>query len=174
MMISPLIRAALMVRDMERSLRFYRDLLGLTEVHLPAVDLSATISWRLLGWPAPAALRATILKAPGAAGSGPNYGMLGLFEVPASPAGETAATRSGLEAGESAVVFYCADMARILAELGNYGGRIIGGPATFAVAGSTIRPVTEIILRDPDGFAVNLIETDPARAYETAPVAIGG
>jgi catechol 2,3-dioxygenase-like lactoylglutathione lyase family enzyme len=167
-LISPLIRSALMVRDLGRSLRFYRDLLGLSEIHLPLVDLSATNSWRLLGWPAPSAVRATILKAPG-----PNYGMLGLFEIGAPPNDETPPRRDGIELGESVIVFYCTNMDEILAGLERHGGRVIGGPAVFEVAGSDIRPVTEIILRDPDGFAVNLIETDPATAYQDKPVDIG-
>jgi catechol 2,3-dioxygenase-like lactoylglutathione lyase family enzyme len=167
-MISPLIRTALMVRDLNRSLRFYRDLLGLTETHLPPVDLAATTSWKLLGWNAPGPLRATILKVPG-----PNFGMLGLFETAHSSSNSTAGARHGMEIGESAIVFYCTNLEEILGRLDDFGGRIVGGPEIFSVAGSDIRPVCEVILRDPDGFAVNLIQTDPKLAYEEKPVRFG-
>ena len=166
--ISPLVRAALMVRDLERSRRFYQELLGLAEHYLPATDLTATIAWKLLGLPAGTPYRGTILKVPG-----PNYGMVGLFEIAAGCTSELVPPRERIALGESILVFYCADLARVLADLERYGGRLLAPPQRFEIAGSDAPPITEVIVRDPDGFAVSLNDASPALAFDDAPVSLG-
>ncbi len=161
--ISPLVRCALMVRSLDRSRRFYKEFLGLTETFLPPSDMSATAAPGLLKLPPNTSLRATILKVPG-----PNYGMLGLFEI-----GEERPDpvhRNRIELGETVLVFRCSDVKKKLARLEEFGGRLVSSPATFHLPGASFAPLTETILRDPDGFAINLIQADPSVAYDSTPV----
>jgi catechol 2,3-dioxygenase-like lactoylglutathione lyase family enzyme len=161
--ISPLVRCALMVRSLDRSRRFYKEFLGLTETFLPPSDLSASAAPGLLKLPPNTSLRATILKAPG-----PNFGMVGLFEIGEERADP--AHRNRIEIGETVLVFRCSDVPGKLARLEEFGGRLVSSPATFHLPGASFAPLTEAILRDPDGYAINLIETSPALAYDDTPV----
>jgi len=73
---SPLIRTALMVRDLARSRAFYESVLDLQGVYLDA-DLTQTISWKLLGSRPDARLRALILKPRLIGGRpAPDFGMI--------------------------------------------------------------------------------------------------
>jgi catechol 2,3-dioxygenase-like lactoylglutathione lyase family enzyme len=166
--VSPLVRTALFVSDLTRSVRFYRDFLGLEAQYLNVTDLSASSAMRLLRFPETARMRATILKAPG-----PNYGMIGLFELTGVPRREVRGPRTHPLVGESVLVFYCADVPGKLTRLEEFGGMLLAPAAKFHLPGASFAPVTEVVFRDPDGFAVNLIEAPISQAYDTAPVSFG-
>lgn len=166
--VSPLVRTALFVSDLARSVRFYRDFLGLESQYLDITDLSASSAMRLLRFPETAHMRATILKAPG-----PNYGMVGLFELTGVPRREASDPHPHPLIGESVLVFYCADVPAKLSRLEEFGGTLLAPAAKFHLPGASFEPVTEVVFRDPDGFAVNLIEAPLATAYDTAPVHFG-
>ena len=61
-MISPMVRTAIFVRDLEGSTRFYREVLGLEEIWYEG-ELTEGNAHELLGMPAGSATRARILKA---------------------------------------------------------------------------------------------------------------
>ncbi len=160
-MASPLIRTALMVRDLARSRPFYEAVLGLRGLYLDA-DLTATVSWKLLGLPRGTPVRAVILKA-AQIGSrdAPDFGMLGLFEL-----GEAATPcpplPDSVRFGEPILVFYVGDLAAALRAVLSHGGSVLSGPEQFRLPGVLVQ---EAIVRDPDGIAINLVEADEAIAW---------
>ena len=88
---SPLVRSALIVRDLDRSRRFYEGVIGLTAVYLEA-DLTQTITWKLFNSAQDQPTRCVILKPPHIDGrAAPDFGMLGLFEVSDQAIGKTRA-----------------------------------------------------------------------------------
>lgn len=154
--VSPLIRAAVFVTDLDRSVAFYRDLLGYEEVYFSG-KLDDPAANALLGMPPTSCTRATILKH-----AGPSFGMLGLFEVtrPAPPKLEESA--QGCRIGQVCMVFYCADLGETCAKLAAYGARIICEPRLLDVGGRrTGSPAREMTFLGPDGEMLNFIERDP-------------
>lgn len=166
--VSALVRTALLVSDLARSTRFYKDFLGLREHYLGPIDLSRSTALSMLALPQTASLNALILKAPG-----PNFGMIGLFELKGSAQTALPAQRDSVRVGESILVLYCADIGEKLTHLASFGGRLIAPPGVFHIAGASFDPVKEVVFRDPDGFAVNLIEAPLSTAQDHNPVRVG-
>ncbi len=154
--LSPMVRTALFVRDLEASTRFYRDLLGLDECWYEG-DLSDGNAHQLLGMPAGTVVRARILKAPG-----PAWGMVGLFELRDPQPTPVARDTARANIGECCLVFYCAELAPVVAQLEAAGYRILCPPLTLRLAGRDRQ--RELCCRDPDGIMINLIEWDPDEA----------
>ncbi len=148
---SPLVRAALMVRNLERSRDFYMTVVGLTQEYFVG-DLSGTAAVEIIGVPRKSSIKSAILKAPGV-----DYGMIALYEIDASiPAVKP--REGGLSIGETTLVFYTENIQRAIDS-----AKVNGG--------STATPLQildghkEIIMRDPDGVAINLIERSISEAY---------
>jgi catechol 2,3-dioxygenase-like lactoylglutathione lyase family enzyme len=161
-MSSPLIRSALMVRDLNQSRRFYEAVIGLTAAYLDA-DLSSTIAWKLLGVSEGSGVRCVILKPPEIAGKpAPNFGMVGLFELDDSDLSELSRRTDGIVFGEAVLVFYIEDMARCLDLVKSHGGQVLTGPEEFRIPNAR---ASEAIVRDPDGVAINLVEASDAVAW---------
>ncbi len=162
-MASPLIRTALMVRDLARSRPFYEAVLDLRGVYLDA-DLTQTVSWKLLGLPPGTPVRAVILKAAQIEGrAAPDFGMVGLFEL-GSAAAPCPPRPDGVRFGEPILVFYVPDLPAALRAVQAHGGSLLSGPERFRLPGVDI---DEAIVRDPDGVAINLVETAEALAWTT-------
>lgn len=160
---SPLIRSALMVRNLDRSRRFYEDVLGLTRALLEA-DLTDTIAWKLLGVSANSSVRCAILKPDGIGGRpAPSFGMIGLFELSDSKIGELPQRKDGVVYGESILVFYVENLANSLALTIARGGTILNGPEEFKLPHVQ---AMEAIVRDPDGIAINLVEAPESAAWK--------
>lgn len=160
---SPLIRTALMVRDLEKSRAFYESVLGLRGVYLDA-DLSATISWKLLGVPPGTRLHAVILKPVEIAGRpAPDFGMLGLFKLSDAPPPSPTLPGS-VRYGEPVLVYYVGDMEAALRAAVQHGGHVLSGPERFKLPDLGV-DVAEAIVRDPDGVAVNLVQTSESLAW---------
>ena len=157
-----MVRAALMVRDLDRASAFYRAL-GLTEVYYEGV-LDGASSSAALHVPASVIVRCCILKRPDTA----NFGMIGLFEIAnppldAMPAAMTLAPRLG----EVVVVFYVDNIDHALARAKVAGASMTAAPTLFQMPHRSQR---EVLLRDPDGVLVNLIERDPDEQFRTVSV----
>ncbi len=149
---SALIRTTLFVEDLEVSTRFYRSL-GLDEVYYEGLldDPSAST---ILGFEEHWPYQVRILKRPG-----PNFGMIGLFTLdPRHPAEGIPPGDGPARRGEAALVFYVPSVAQTVSALRGLGARWCGQPHVFRLPH---RAQTEICLRDPDGFLINLVETDP-------------
>jgi catechol 2,3-dioxygenase-like lactoylglutathione lyase family enzyme len=149
---SPLIRTALMVRNLEASRAFYAAVVGLTQVFFEG-DMTGSTAAHIIGVRTDSSIRAVIVKAPGV-----DYGMLGLFEL--SPDTPSLPRREGgLQLGETALVFYVEDLDHALAAVSERGGHIATPLQIF-------NKRREIAVRDPDGVAVNLIERAVSEAYQ--------
>ena len=160
---SPLIRTALMVRDLDRSRAFYEAVIPLRGVYLDA-DLTSTISWRLLGVPEGTGLHAVILKPVEIAGRpAPDFGMLGLFALADAPP-PVEPQRGSVRYGEPVLVFYVRDIEASMRAAVEHGGTVLSGPERFWIPGMDV-DVAEAILRDPDGVAVNLVQTPEALSW---------
>lgn len=150
--ISPLVRSALMVADLDRSTRFYREVLGLDETWY-AGELSNGNAHQLLGMPAGCLTRACILKAPG-----PAWGMIGLFEISAPAPTPVTLDSQRINQGETCLVFYHADLDVVLSSLEIQHLPILCSPLMLIVDGQPRQ--REMTFRDPDGVLINLIEWD--------------
>ncbi len=151
-MISPMVRSALMVADLERSTQFYREVLGLDETWY-AGELSDGNAHQLLGMPAGSLTRACILKAPG-----PAWGMLGLFEISAPRPTPVKLDSQRINQGETCLVFYHADLDQVRSALEQQKLPILCPPLMLVVDGQARQ--REMTFRDPDGVLINLIEWD--------------
>ena len=149
--VSALVRAALIVGDLDRSSAFYRDLLGLSEVYFDG-DLTDPAATRLLGVRPDHKVRARIFQAPG-----PSFGMVGLFEVTPRPA-PVEKRNDGANVGEAILVFYAADLDLLVERLEAGGHTIICPPIHLQVTPTSGQ--REMTCADPDGVLVNLIESD--------------
>jgi catechol 2,3-dioxygenase-like lactoylglutathione lyase family enzyme len=149
----PLRRAAIIVRDLDRSLTLYRDVLGLTLFKEAAADQHAVL-FRLLGL-APAKARFAILQ--GAADGTPSeLGMLGLFEVSDPMPGVLRRPDHSVRVGEVALVFLTPAVDSVAARVAALGLSIVCPPTRFEVPGGGL--AREMTFRDFDGALVNMIQ----------------
>jgi catechol 2,3-dioxygenase-like lactoylglutathione lyase family enzyme len=152
MRVSAMVRAALFVQDMERSTRFYRDILGLSEVYFDST-LDQPVIPQLLGVDPSTITRARILQVPG-----PSFGMVGLFELMPRP--EPIRKVPGKpNVGEVALVFYCADIDTLVSRLELEGVTWVCRPVPYVSAKHGFAQ-REMSFYDPDGVFVNIIERD--------------
>lgn len=157
---SPLIRAALIVRDVETAAQFYEQVFGFEHVYYQG-SLDTQAAARVIGAPEGTVLKCKIIR-----GNSPNFGMIGLFEM--IPDNSTAIKNAGgLKAGEIALVFYCFDVAAVMAKAISLGATAICLPTPFEMPHES---QLEASFRDPNGFFVNIVERDPERAFDTQPV----
>lgn len=154
--VSPLIRAAVFVADLEKSLAFYKDILNLEQVFFSG-DLEGPVVSDLLGMPGTSYTRAIILKQPG-----PNFGMVGLFEVtrPAPP--PVGKAHEGCHVGEICMVFHCSDLREVCEKLARHDATLISAPQRLKIDGLPGEGYREMTFSGPDGEMLNLIERDPA------------
>ncbi len=155
--VSQMVRAALMVSDLERARDFYEDVLGLTEVYSAGTAVGGNM-YALMGVPETVTTRACVLQIPGK----PSYGMVGLFEVkqPAPPALPRVGT--GCNIGEMLMVFYCEDLDEITRKMNQRGLPIVAGPIPLRIRGHVKQ--REMTICGYDGEKINLIEWKVAKA----------
>ncbi len=166
-LVSPLIRAALFVSSLERATTFY-EMLGLTEIYYEGA-LDPASANAVLARPHTGATRCRILKTPAGADTGPapNFGMVGLFQLDDPAPEPIARSDDHIRQGEVALVFYIGDrLDAVLAQAEAAGARRLTDPVLFEMPHATQR---EILMRDPDGVLINLIERPPSRAWQTEP-----
>jgi len=159
--ISALVRTAVMVRDLQTSSAFYREVLGLVEQRF-AGTIEDPRAAKLLGLAPDVRLHAEILKA-----EGPPFGMIGLFQIDPQP-DTPPPPQGGSRVGETCLVFYADDLNAIAARLAAGNHEIISPATEISVhAGHSSR---EMVFRDPDGVLINCIERDPKAIWEGYPV----
>ena len=139
-------RTTLIVRDADRSLAFYRDVLGLTvwyddEIVLGGVTLPVGARGDRT--------RLVIMRA-----DDPVIGMIGLlqFTAPPLPAPET--ERATLGIGDVVFVMQTDDVEAVYARLQQWGARVQAPPHAFEVRGADgawLR-MTTLSFWDPDGY----------------------
>ncbi len=158
--ISPLVRTAIIVTNLERSMAFYRDVLGIPEVYHQGLLTDDSVS-RLLGMPSGTQTRYAIVK-----GAGPALGMVGLFEIGNHTPPALDHPTAGLSRGETCLVFYHANLAELTQKL-KAGGHTIVCPAV-PLKISDDYTSSEMTFRDPDGVMINCIEKDPGTVWNEA------
>ena len=155
--ISALVRATLIVSDLERSKAFYSRVLGLTEVYMEGTIADGN-THELLGAPAGTVIKVCILNKPDA----PAYGMIGLCEMNQPRPARMARSGAGVNIGEFCLVFYCDDLDRAAADVTQQGLTITFGPAPLH-SGGQLR-YRGISFHGPDEERISLFEWAPDRA----------
>ena len=139
-------RTTLIVRDADRSLAFYRDVLGLTvwyddEIVLGGVTLPVGARGDRT--------RLVIMRA-----DDPVIGMIGLlqFTAPQLPAPESERTTLGI--GDIVFVMQTDDVEAVHARLEQWGARVQAPPHAFEVRGAdgSLLRMTTLSFWDPDGY----------------------
>lgn len=154
---SPLVRAALIVPNVERAAKFYETVFGFTEIYYQGT-LSKPVIANIVGAPAGTTLKCKIVR-----GDGPNFGMVGLFEM--QPDNSVSVKhQGGLKSGEVCLVFYCSDVANVMKRALERGAMPICVPTLLEMPHES---QLEASFRDPNGTFINIIERDPGRVFET-------
>lgn len=151
-----MIRAALMVSDLDRSRAFYKEILELDDVFVEG-EVDDGNMWEVLRVPQTTVTRLCVLKRAGQ----PEFGMVGLFELSNPQPEPVQRPTTGMNRGELTMVFYCDDLDTITAKL-VAGNHVIVSPAAPLRLRGYVKQ-REMIFRDPDGALINLIEWDPNR-----------
>jgi catechol 2,3-dioxygenase-like lactoylglutathione lyase family enzyme len=151
--VTPLKRTAIIVRDLERSLAFYRDVLGLNVwVEGEAGDELPAL-YQLLGMP-PCHMRWVVLQSEDV-----DWGMVALFELTdPAPEDDTHPSIDRVNRGEACLVFHTPDVEALHERARELGLTILCPPTVLELAqhGAVSKEMT---LRDPNGVLVNLVES---------------
>lgn len=149
--VSPLLRASVMVRDMARSVAFYRDALG-----IPVVDtrrITGPDVGRVLGV-GDCEVDVTYLTAKDSP-----IGVVGLFQIQGGKVPELPRPATNrIHRGQLALVFPTEDMAGAHTRLQAQGAAFLCPPTGYPTPRGLF---TEMITFDPDGVAVSLIAFKP-------------
>jgi len=148
-MITTLDHLAVTVSDMDRSLTFYRDLLGLREVERHRLE-GETIS-TMAGKPG-VVMQVVRLAAPDTPGV-----LLDLQQYLA-PEGRVSDARLG-DVAQAHFCFGVADLAGAYRDLTARGVEFVSQPVQFDLEWGTVHVV---FLKDPDGFVVELVQAPVA------------
>jgi catechol 2,3-dioxygenase-like lactoylglutathione lyase family enzyme len=143
-------RTTIIVRDMKRSLAFYRDILGWDVFYEGMVDGEGVS--QLMGFPCKG-VKMAVLNAQGS-----QWGNVGLLEVrdPEEPV-ENPTPPHRIRYGETALVLPCANVMALHAKIAAAGYIVINPPARIGVPGRP-QAVLEMFCRDPDGVLINLTQ----------------
>ena len=152
-LVTPLKRTAIIVRDMKKSLAFYRDVLGFGVWVQGKLGREAPAISKLLGLP-PATVRWVILQSEQV-----DWGMVGLFEVSEpAPAVDRHRSLARANRGEACLVFHTPDVERIHRGARRLGLRILCPPTRLEIPDHGV-VTSEMTLRDPNDVLVNFIKT---------------
>lgn len=143
------------VADMERTLPFYTDLLGLEVVHEQVQDNDYTR--QLVGVPE-ARLRVVLLRAPGTH-AGPSGHLIELVEYLHPKGRELDSTPNNVGAAHFA--FLVDDVSEMHARLSKAGVTFVSPPV--AITQGRNRGGYTCYLRDPDGFTLELMQPPEGR-----------
>jgi catechol 2,3-dioxygenase-like lactoylglutathione lyase family enzyme len=150
--VTPLKRTAIIVRDMERSLQFYRDVLGLNVWIEGGAGHELPALYQLLGMP-PCTVRWVILQSEDV-----DWGMVGLFELTdPAPADETHPNIDRANRGEACLVFHTPDVDLVHERSRAMGLTVLCPPTRLDLRRHGVSS-KEMTLRDPNGVLVNFIQ----------------
>jgi catechol 2,3-dioxygenase-like lactoylglutathione lyase family enzyme len=151
-LVTPLKRTAIIVTDMNKSLRFYRDVLGLNVWVQGKMGKEVPAIFKLLGLP-PGAIRWIILQSEDV-----DWGMVGLFELQRpSPPRVRQPSLAQANAGEACLVFHTPDVDAVHRGAKQLKLRILCPPTLLEIAERQVLS-REMTLRDPNGVLVNFIQ----------------
>jgi len=151
---SPVKRTTIVVRDIKRSLAFYRDLLGMNVFYEGTIGNPGATE--LTGIPC-SGLQMAVLNV-----NGSELGMIGLMAfVDAQPPLAETVWNSRLRAGETILVIPTENMKALHERMIASGGTVVTPPTRMQVPGRG--EIHEMMARDPDGVVVNLTQRGPLR-----------
>lgn len=150
--VTPLRRTAIIVRNMARSLQFYRDVLGLNVWRQGDGGDSLVLS-QLLGAP-PCTVRYAILQSDDV-----EWGMVGLFELSEPvPDDDRHPAVDRANRGEACLVFHTPDVRRIHRQARAMGLTVLCPPRRLVLKQHGVESL-EMTLRDPNGVLLNFIQS---------------
>ncbi len=155
--VSPIARATIFVRDLDESLKLYRDILGLKP-------------WFDNYWKGPGInaimgtegreLRATVLRSGDAA-----FGNIGLYQLYKEDGmAPQPSQRNDTRTGDVAVVFHTTEIDRLTAEIVAAGYAMISPPVVLMPRENMLVQSREMMFRDADGVLVNLVQSGIPKA----------
>ncbi len=151
---APVKRTTVVVANLERSLAFYRDLLGMDvffqgDIGNPGASGVTAVDCT--------GLRMVVLSV-----AGSELGMVGLMEIHgAKPALEATRWDTRLKTGEAILVIPTENMRSLHEKMVAAGVCVVTPPTRIVVPDRS--EVHEMMVRDPDGMVVNLIQRGPLR-----------
>jgi catechol 2,3-dioxygenase-like lactoylglutathione lyase family enzyme len=155
---SPVLRTGINVRDLDRSIKFYGDLLGFREIYSMGEAQSDLVT-SMQNRPAGSFIKFVYLKQPG-----PNIGMIGLYEF--SPAPPVLARRPDTASnGDITMFFYHDRFDWLLENLAAYGGKVLR--ETTVMSTPKLESWRQVMIADPDDVRLGIMERDPQHAYKT-------
>jgi catechol 2,3-dioxygenase-like lactoylglutathione lyase family enzyme len=150
-------RVSVFCRDLESSLAFYRDLLGLVPVEEKTIEGAA--AGALLQLP-PCRMRIALLAVEASAEP-----VLGLFEVSGVELDTVDYPSGSVGFGQTAILFATQEFDAVHARLEAAGARFLTPPVRYprrtASARSPAGLYREMIVRDPDGQLVGIMQIEP-------------
>jgi catechol 2,3-dioxygenase-like lactoylglutathione lyase family enzyme len=150
--VTPLRRTAIIVRDMDRSLQFYGEVLGLNVWVQGRAGADNPAFFTLLGAP-PCTLRYVILQSEDV-----EWGMVGLFELSEPPpADDTHHAIDRANRGEACLVFHTPDVRSIHRGALAMGLTVLCPPTRLVLKAHGLESL-EMTLRDPNGVLLNFIQ----------------
>ncbi len=151
--VTPLKRTTIIVRDLERSLAFYRDVLGLNVWADGQSGEDLPVLYQLLGMP-PCHVRWVVLQSDDV-----DWGMVALIELTdPSPEDDTHPSIDRVNRGEACLVFHTPDVDELYEKARSLGLTILCPPTVLELAQHDAVS-KEMTLRDPNGVLINLVES---------------
>jgi catechol 2,3-dioxygenase-like lactoylglutathione lyase family enzyme len=150
--VTPLRRTAIIIRDMERSLQFYGQVLGLNVWRQGESGADNPALYMLLGAP-PCKVRYVIMQSEDV-----EWGMVGLFELTdPAPADDTHPAIDRANRGEACLVFHTPDVRRIHRGALAMGITVLCPPTRLVLKEFGLESL-EMTVRDPNGVLLNFIQ----------------
>ena len=151
-LVTPLKRTAIMVRDMQRSLEFYRGVLGMNVWLEGKAGKELPELFKLLGLPA-CNTHWIILQSDDI-----DWGMVGLFEnTDPRPDEISLPDPSRVHRGEACLVFHTPDVDAVYSGARAMGLTVLCPPLRLALTQHGVES-REMTLRDPNGVLLNFIQ----------------
>jgi catechol 2,3-dioxygenase-like lactoylglutathione lyase family enzyme len=156
-LVTPLKRTAIIVRDLKRSLRFYRGVLGMNVWVRGKAGADIPALYQLLGMP-PCTTRWVILQSDDV-----DWGMVGLFELTDPPPDDDRHVNdSRANRGEACLVFHTPDAQKVHRGALRMGLPVLCPPTRLEIPQLGVVTI-ELTVRDPNGVLVNFIQTIEGR-----------
>jgi len=150
--VTPLRRTAIIIRDMDRSLQFYGQVLGMNVWRQGESAADNPAFYALLGAP-PCTIRYVILQS-----ANVEWGMVGLFELSdPTPPDDTHPAIDRANRGETCLVFHTPDVRRIHRGARAMGLTVLCPPTRLVLKAHGLESL-EMTLRDPNGVLLNFIQ----------------
>lgn len=150
-------RVSIFCRHLEKSLGFYRDLLGMVAVEDKVIEGPAAGALLQL----PACRMRIVLLAPAVTADV----VVGLFEISGVTLEEVATPSQGIARGQTALVLTTTEFDSVHAKLAAAGAKFLTPPVRYPKRQASERSPAglyrEMIVYDPDGQLISLMQIDP-------------